>query len=139
MLNKRGQTAVEYAVLLAVLVAAFAGMQVYLKRGAMGKLRSSADQMGEQYAPQHTTSHFTTTTHSNTITTSKLPDKVKIGGEFWVEPRGEKKIERFCRCDIEVKIFGVGGAIEGFIEKTTRDSYEKAARFTNQFIRDKGL
>jgi hypothetical protein len=41
--------------------------------------------------------------------------------------------------DITVKIFGVGGAIESFIERTTRDSFEKAAIFTNEFIREKGL
>jgi hypothetical protein len=73
------------------------------------------------------------------IVTSKLADKVKIGGRFWVEPKGEKKIDRACECGIEVKVFGVGGAIESYIEKTTRESYEAAARFTNQFLREKGL
>lgn len=73
------------------------------------------------------------------ITTSRLSDKMRIGGRFWVEPRGEKKIERLCECDVEVKIALVGGAVEGFIEKTTRESYDAAARFTNQFIREKQL
>jgi hypothetical protein len=73
-----------------------------------------------------------------TISTSKLADKVKISGVFWVEPRGEKRIERICECTVEVKIFGVGGTIESFIEKTTRESYEDAARFTNAFIAEKG-
>lgn len=74
-----------------------------------------------------------------TITTSKLADKVKIGGTFWVEPRGDKRVERICDCEVSVKIFGVGGAVESFIEKTTRESYETAAKFTNDFIREKGL
>lgn len=73
------------------------------------------------------------------IVPSKLADKIHIAGEFWVEPRGDKSIERYCDCDIQVRIFGVGGAVESFIEKTTRENYEKAARFTNDFIREKGL
>lgn len=73
-----------------------------------------------------------------TITTSKLADKVKIRGTFWVEPRGDKRVERVCECEVEVKIFGVGGAVESFIEKTTRESYEDAAKFTNAFIKEKG-
>lgn len=72
------------------------------------------------------------------IKTSKLTDKISITGTFWVEPRGDKKIERFCENDIQVKIFGVGGTVESFIEKTTRDSYAKTEAFTNAFIREKG-
>ncbi len=73
------------------------------------------------------------------IVTSKLSDKVKIGGKLWVEPKGEHKIERVADIEIEVKIFGVGGAVEKFIEKTTRESYELATNFTNKFIAEKGL
>ncbi len=73
-----------------------------------------------------------------TITTTKLSDKVKIGGKLWVEPKGDKRIERVCDCEVEVKIFGVGGTVESFIEKSTRDSYDRAAKFTNEFIREKG-
>lgn len=76
---------------------------------------------------------------SYTIATSKLSDKIKIGGEFWVEPRGEKQVERICTVDVNVKIFGVGGVVEAFLESSTRDSYEKAARFTREFIREKKL
>lgn len=70
---------------------------------------------------------------------SKLADKVTIGGKFWVEPRGDKRIERFCDVDISVNIFGVGGVVEKFVEKETRDSYEKATAYTNQWIAKHGL
>jgi hypothetical protein len=73
------------------------------------------------------------------IATSKLADKLHIGGTFWVEPRGDKKIERFCEVQLEVRIFGVGSIVEGFIEKTTRENYEEAARFTSAYIRERGL
>lgn len=73
------------------------------------------------------------------ITTTKMSDKISITGLFWAESRGDKKIERICDVDLNVKIFGVGGAIEEFIGKTTGDSYEKAHAFTNKFIAEKGL
>ena len=39
----------------------------------------------------------------------------------------------------EVKIFGLGGIFEKFLEKTMRESYQKAADFTNQWLERKGL
>ena len=68
----RGQTAVEYAVLLAVLVAALLAMQIYMKRGVSGRLREAADSIGEQYAPRNTTGNFTLTLSSKTKTESFL-------------------------------------------------------------------
>jgi hypothetical protein len=72
------------------------------------------------------------------IVTSKLADRIKIGGTLWAESKGEHEIERVAEIEIVVKIVGVGGAIEKFIEKTTRESYEKATKFTNDFIAEKG-
>jgi len=72
------------------------------------------------------------------IQTNKLSEKVSITGKLWVEPVADG-IERVAECDVSVKVFGVGGAIERFIEKTTRDSYVKTTEFTNAFIKEKGL
>ena len=72
------------------------------------------------------------------ITLSKLSDKVTINGRLWAEPVANG-VERFAEINIEVRVFGVGGAVEKFIEKTTRDSYVKASKFTNDYIREKGL
>jgi hypothetical protein len=66
-------------------------------------------------------------------------NKIRTVGELWVEPRGEKRIERFIEVDIQVKIFGIGSMVEQLIEKQTRDLYDRAASFTNQWIREKGL
>jgi hypothetical protein len=73
------------------------------------------------------------------ITTTKMSDKISTAGTFWVEPRGDKQIERICEVELNVKIPLVGGEIEKFIAKTTADSYEKAWQFTNQFIAQKGF
>ena len=66
-------------------------------------------------------------------------DKIKTRVSMWVEPRGDKKIERIVEVDNEVKVFGVGKIIEAFIEKQTRASYDQAASFTNQWIAEQGL
>ncbi|HKU40046.1 MAG TPA: DUF2505 domain-containing protein [Polyangiales bacterium] len=66
-------------------------------------------------------------------------DKIKTSSETWMEPRGDKRCERLVQVDTTVKIFGLGGLLEGFIEQQTRDQYTKAADFTNRWIRDKGL
>ncbi|MCS6899828.1 MAG: DUF2505 domain-containing protein [Myxococcales bacterium] len=81
----------------------------------------------------------TTKKWSYQITTSKMADKISISGLFWAEPRGEKKIERICEVDLHVKVPLVGGEIEKFIAKTTGDSYEKAWKFTNDYIAQHGL
>jgi hypothetical protein len=65
-LNKRAQSTLEYAVLVFVIVAALITMQAYVKRGMQGRIRSSTDEIGEQYSPGYTTSDHTTTRTSVT-------------------------------------------------------------------------
>ncbi|MDI6758181.1 MAG: hypothetical protein QMD94_00675 [Candidatus Omnitrophota bacterium] len=63
-LNKKGQSTLEYGIIIAVVVAGLLAMQMYIKRGVQGKLRGAADNIGEQFAPEHTTGKRTTTTIS---------------------------------------------------------------------------
>ena len=69
-LGKRGQSTLEYAVLIVVIIAALVAMQVYLKRGIQGRMRESSDQIGEQFSPGYTTSNRVTYTYSNQRETS---------------------------------------------------------------------
>jgi hypothetical protein len=66
-------------------------------------------------------------------------DKIQTRVVMWVEPRGDKRIERIVDVDSSVKVFGVGKILEGFLEKQMRASYDTAADFTNKWIADKGL
>jgi Protein of unknown function (DUF2505) len=66
-------------------------------------------------------------------------EKVKTTSETWAESRGDKRCERLVQVDTTVKVFGLGGLLEGFIEQQTRDQYAKAAEYMNRWIRDKGL
>lgn len=63
-MSRKGQSTLEYAIIIVVIVAALLAMQVYIKRGVQGKLRTSTDDIGEQYSPQITTGSYTTTTGS---------------------------------------------------------------------------
>jgi uncharacterized protein (UPF0333 family) len=64
-LNKRGQSTLEYGIIIAVIVAALITIQVYLKRGIQGKMKSAADDIGEQFSTVGTV-NITTTTNATT-------------------------------------------------------------------------
>lgn len=76
--GRYGQSLVGYSVLMVVVVAALLSMQVYMKRGMMGKLRAVADSVGGQYGPKETTANFTQTSHADTTTTSDLLRDVPV-------------------------------------------------------------
>lgn len=70
---------------------------------------------------------------------SAASDKVRTRVEIWVEPRGDKRVERIVDVDNSVKIFGVGKVAEKFIEQQTRKTYDDVAVFMNRWIRTHGL
>lgn len=99
--NKCGQGTLEYAVLMAAVVAALFSMQIYLKRGFSGGIKSAADDLGEQYNPVNFSSHYTTTTSfsrretsANGVTRSELvvPESTTRTGQETVGAwtKGEK-------------------------------------------------
>jgi hypothetical protein len=69
-LKKQAQSTLEYAILIFVIVAALITMQIYIKRGMMGRLRSSTDEIGEQYSAGHTTGSYDSV--RETATTEKV-------------------------------------------------------------------
>jgi uncharacterized protein (UPF0333 family) len=54
--QKRGQSTLEYAVLMIVIIAALISIQTYIKRGIQGRLKSASDDIGDQYSPGNTNS-----------------------------------------------------------------------------------
>ncbi|MBU4251672.1 MAG: hypothetical protein KKC39_01970 [Candidatus Omnitrophica bacterium] len=60
------QSTLEYAMVVACVVAALLGMQFYLRRGVQGKLRQAGDELGEQYTPLNVESKIITETTSTT-------------------------------------------------------------------------
>lgn len=53
--GKKAQSVIEYTLILALIGAALAAMQVYMKRGLQGAVKVAADQLGpQQYQYQQT-------------------------------------------------------------------------------------
>ena len=73
------------------------------------------------------------------VTPSTLAEKTKVSGDMWVEKVSDKKIVRFTKISVEVKVFVVGSLIENNIISDLKQSYEKGTAFTNDYIKEKGL
>ncbi len=69
------------------------------------------------------------------VTPTTMPEKTKTTGELWCEKLGEKKIARFAKIKVEVKVFAIGGMIEDKILHDLKTSYDAAAKFTNEWVR----
>lgn len=63
--RKKSQSTLEYAILIAVIAAVLLTIQVYFKRAAQGRIRSSADDIGEQFSTAGTL-QVTTNSYSRT-------------------------------------------------------------------------
>jgi hypothetical protein len=51
MSRRKGQSTLEYAIIIAVVVGGLMVMQHYVKRGYQGRLKSASDDMGQQFDP----------------------------------------------------------------------------------------
>ena len=75
----KGQSTMEYAILIIIIIGALISIQVYIKRGIQGRFKSSADDIGEQFSPGNTNVRVTTSSRSRSqevfnqgITTSRV-------------------------------------------------------------------
>lgn len=64
--KKKGQSTLEYAILIIIIIGALLSIQVYIKRGIQGRLKSATDDIGDQFSPGNTNVTITTTTNSRT-------------------------------------------------------------------------
>ena len=67
--KKRGQSTLEYAILVIIIIGALLSIQVYIKRGIQGRLKGASDDIGDQFSPGNTNM----TSYSKTM--SKTTDK----------------------------------------------------------------
>lgn len=99
--HKKGQSTLEYALLIAAVIAGLVMMQMQIKRGIAGRLKSATDEIGEQYDPTKFESSYTTVSSSRRqdtvkgqVTESKLLEDETVsrsGSESvsaWVEKEG---------------------------------------------------
>ncbi len=78
--KKKGQTAVEFTVLIIVAIGAFLGIQNYVKRGIQGRWRDAVDGLGDQYDPRTADTQLRHTISSSTNTLIKT---YNTQGGFW--------------------------------------------------------
>jgi hypothetical protein len=113
--NKKGQNTAEYAILIALVVAAAVAMQTYVKRGMQGGIKFGVDKLKKadgrtgQYEPYYLESSYDVTQSAY-----KDTEETKEGGEV-------------------IRIFGAG---KGKEHVTTRTGYQKQKDIT-AFDRDK--
>lgn len=99
--RKEGQSTLEYAILIIIIIGALLSIQVYIKRGVQGRLKGAADDIGDQFSNGNTnvikkmiTSSQTQDTFVSGITESTLKkdevtidlmnsDVLNINQEFW--------------------------------------------------------
>jgi Flp pilus assembly pilin Flp len=71
MRNRKGQTILEYTVVVIIILGVVIAMKDYIKRGVQGRWKSAADDFGEQYDPQAINSsiNYTTLVNSESVVT----------------------------------------------------------------------
>ncbi len=79
-LNTRGQSTLEYAVLISIVVGALVAMQIYMKRGLEGKIHESTNQIGEQFEAGKTIVYSKTSSTSTSVQETKNGETVTDSG-----------------------------------------------------------
>lgn len=77
-----------------------------------------------------------TQTWSWKISVSTFGDKARNEGTMRLEKLGDNKVRRIAEAVVECKIFGVGGLVEGNMEKAMVDGWNAGAQFINKWIAD---
>ena len=67
---------------------------------------------------------------------SVLQGKLFVSGTMHTEPAGEGQCRRIYENTVVAKVFGIGGMIESRILQDVRKSYDKAAAFTNRWVKE---
>lgn len=70
------------------------------------------------------------------IRISTFGDKARNEGTMRLEPIGDNKVRRVADAVVEAKIFGVGGMIEGGMEKQMQEGWAAGAEFMNRWLAD---
>jgi hypothetical protein len=68
--RRRGQSTLEYVVLIIIIIGALLSLQAYIKRGIQGRLKQATDDIGDQFSVGNTNVQHKTTTTSYTSETN---------------------------------------------------------------------
>jgi uncharacterized protein (UPF0333 family) len=93
--KSRGQSTLEYAILIVVVIMALIGIQAYLKRGISGRMRESADQIGEQFSPEFTEYNMTSASHAVTNEQQDAWSTTTRYDNQWSQRNGTESVGNF--------------------------------------------
>lgn len=82
MFTRKGQSILEYSILLAVVIAVLLIMQAFVKRGYQGSLKASSDKMGEQFSASGTTIKEEQTMTGNQNIVTEVGTTTDVMGQF---------------------------------------------------------
>ncbi|MDO8579976.1 MAG: hypothetical protein Q7S13_00680 [Candidatus Omnitrophota bacterium] len=86
--KRRGQSVIEYVILITILLGAFLAIGTYFKRGVQGRWKEAVDGFGDQYDPRAADTNIKHSILSNTNTTILAMNSV---GGFWTSRTDESK------------------------------------------------
>ncbi len=69
--RQKGQSTLEYAILIVIIIGALMTIQLYIRRGIQGRLKSATDDIGIQFTPGNTKVNWERETHGKTSETFK--------------------------------------------------------------------
>ncbi|MEW6008359.1 MAG: Flp family type IVb pilin, partial [Candidatus Omnitrophota bacterium] len=72
--KRKGQSLVEYALILGAIIVAILFMQLYVSRAISGRLKAASDDIGDAYSPS-------ATMNIKTNRSSKITEKVERSGK----------------------------------------------------------
>ena len=88
--KKRGQSALEYALVITVAILALIAVNVYMKRGIQGRLKSSTDEIGRQFEANR----FETSWRSTGTGLSNTTETRAVGGGITSNTQGTERVAR---------------------------------------------
>ena len=71
MRNRKGQTILEYTIIVIIILGVMIAMKDYVKRGIQGRWKTSSDDFADQYDPQYVNAltNYSTQSNSQSIVT----------------------------------------------------------------------
>lgn len=115
MLKRKGQNIAEYVILVALIIAAAAAMQVYLRRGLQGRMADAVD-----FAPEAEVLHTTNISNGSNL--------LKFNTKQYEPYYAESAANVTSNMDYKDTLTARGGVNRSGINQTTtrlKDSYEK--------------
>jgi hypothetical protein len=126
MFTRKGQSILEYSILLAVVIAVLLIMQAFIKRGYQGSLKTSADKMGEQFSANSTTIKEKQEMTGNQDVVTEVGTNAAVMGQFSsVMPTG---VTVKGTLDQGVPAYSLNTRIGGVVAATTEQKTSSASQ-----------